>query len=59
MARAARLTGNRDFEARAAQAILLLKEETIVDPKDPKVRYTTMPSLVVNRLERRMLSLLR
>ncbi len=50
LARAARLTGNRDFEARAAQAILLLKEETVFDPKDPKVRYTAMPSIILNRL---------
>jgi hypothetical protein len=50
LARAARLTGNRDCEARAAQAILLLLEETIADPKDATVRYTSLPSIARNRL---------
>jgi hypothetical protein len=50
LARAARLTGNHDFEARAAQAILLLCEDTIADPKDAKVRYTALPSIAMNRL---------
>jgi hypothetical protein len=50
LARAARITGEARFNARASQAILALLDETVVDPKDPKVRYTAMPSIARNRL---------
>jgi hypothetical protein len=50
LARAARVTGEPRFAARAAQAVLALLDETTADPKDPQVRYTTMPSIALNRL---------
>jgi hypothetical protein len=50
LARAARFTGEERFAVRASQAILLLLEDTVTDPKDPQVRHTALPSGVVNRL---------
>ncbi len=50
LARAARITGDKRFEVRAAQAILLLMAETVADPKDAQVRYTKEPSLARNRV---------
>jgi hypothetical protein len=50
LARAARYTGEDRFTARATQAILALLDETVVEGKDPAVRHTSLPSLVVNRL---------
>jgi hypothetical protein len=50
LARAARVLGDERYAARAAQAVLVLLEETAADPKDAKVRCTTPPSAVVNRL---------
>jgi hypothetical protein len=50
LARAARVIGDKNFEARAAQALLTLLDQTMVDPKDPQVRYTALPSLAQNRL---------
>jgi hypothetical protein len=50
LARAARITGEQRFNARAAQAILTLLDETVTDPKDPQIRYTAMPSIARNRL---------
>jgi hypothetical protein len=53
LARAARVIGDKTFEARAAQAVLTLLDQTMVDPKDAQVRYlryTSLPSLAQNRL---------
>ena len=50
LARAARFTGNERYLARARQAVLTLLLDTAPDPKDPRVRSTTLPSAVVNRL---------
>jgi hypothetical protein len=50
LARAARFTGEERYAARATQAILALLEETATDPQDAKVRFTALPSIVVNRL---------
>jgi hypothetical protein len=50
LARAARLTREPRYAARAAQAILALLDETTVDAHDDKVRHTVLPSAVVNRL---------
>ncbi len=50
LAKAARLTGQERLAVRATQALLSLLDETIVDPNDPQVRCTLLPSVVVNRL---------
>lgn len=50
LARAARFNGQERHAARATQAVLTLLGETIVDPKDAQVRYTTYPSTALNRL---------
>jgi hypothetical protein len=50
LARAARFTGNERHLARARQAILTLLLDTAPDPKEPRIRSTTLPSAVVNRL---------
>jgi hypothetical protein len=50
LARAARFTGDERHAARARQAVLALLLDTTTDPKDPNVRYTALPSVVVNRL---------
>ncbi len=50
LARAARFTGNERHLARARQAVLTLLLDTAPDPKEPRVRSTTLPSAVVNRL---------
>jgi hypothetical protein len=50
LARAARFTGDDRHVARATQAVLTLLGDTATDPKDPQVRYTSLPPAVVNRL---------
>jgi hypothetical protein len=50
LAQAARLTQEPRYAARATQAVLALLDETTVDPEDAHVRYTALPSLMVNRL---------
>jgi hypothetical protein len=50
LARAARFNGDPRYVARARQAVLLLLADTAVDAKNPDVRTTTMPQVVVNRL---------
>ena len=50
LAREARFTGNERHAAVARQAILTLLLETSVDAQDNRVRHTTLPSTVVNRL---------
>jgi hypothetical protein len=50
LARAARFTGEPRYAARATQALLTLLGDTVVDPKDANVRYTSFPSSSVNRL---------
>ncbi len=50
LAREARFTGNERHAAVARQAILTLLLETNVDAQDNRLRHTTLPSTVVNRL---------
>jgi hypothetical protein len=50
LARAARFLGQDRYAAVARQAVLTLLLETTIDPRDPKVRYTTLPPLLINRL---------
>ena len=50
LARAGRFAGEPRYVARATQSLLLLLEDTAVDPNDPRVRYTCFPSTVLNRL---------
>jgi hypothetical protein len=50
LARAARFFGEERYAARARQAILVLLMDTVVDPDQPTVRYTALPSVVINRL---------
>jgi hypothetical protein len=50
LARAARFTGDKDYTARATQAVLTLLSDTTTDPREPDVRYTPLPSSVINRL---------
>jgi hypothetical protein len=50
LARAARLTGEERYAARAAQALLALLDETQTDVHDPQARCPVLPSSVVNRL---------
>ncbi|MGE3806827.1 MAG: hypothetical protein AB7K24_19335 [Gemmataceae bacterium] len=50
LARAARLTGEQRYAARATQAILRLLSDTAVDERRPGVRTTTYPAMVVNPL---------
>lgn len=50
LARVARFLGEERYAVRAAQAILTLLEETVVDSSDPSCRHGSLPSAVVNRL---------
>jgi hypothetical protein len=50
LARAARMTGDQNYADRATHSILVLFGETVVDPKDKTVRFTALPSAVVNRV---------
>ena len=50
LARAARHTRDKGHEARAAQAVLALLDQTVTDPANPEVRHTPLPSAAVNRL---------
>lgn len=50
LARAARVTGEEKYAARATQAVLRLLADTAVDPGQPDVRSTTYPPMVVNPL---------
>jgi hypothetical protein len=49
LARAARMTGDQDYADRATHSILVLLGDTVVDPKDKTLRFTALPSAVVNR----------
>lgn len=50
LARAARFLNDERYLAVARQAVLTLLLETAPDPQDPQVRYTPLPSVLVNRL---------
>jgi hypothetical protein len=50
LARAARFTGEERYADRATQAILVLIGETVVDARDKTIRYTGLPSAMVNRV---------
>lgn len=50
LARAARFNANKDYAARATQAVLALLGDTVTEPQNPQVRHTQLPSAVVNRL---------
>src|SRR6185295_5440901 len=49
LGRAARFFGNNQSAAIARQAILTLLLETICDPRMPQLRFSAMPSAIVNR----------
>jgi hypothetical protein len=50
LARAARFLGDERATAVARQAVLTLLLDTVPDPADARMRHTTLPSIVVNRL---------
>ncbi len=50
LARAARLTGDERYTAKARQAVVTLLLDTMPDPHDPEVRTTSLPSVLLNRL---------
>jgi hypothetical protein len=50
LARAARVTGDEIYTVKARQAVLALLASTVVDPKDPTIRYPRFPSAIANRL---------
>ncbi len=50
LARAARFTRNERYAAKAGQAVVTLLLDTRTDPKDGQVRYTSLPSPMLNRL---------
>jgi hypothetical protein len=50
LARAARLTSEERYAARATQAVVLLLGETKADDRDSRLRYTSLPSALLNRL---------
>jgi hypothetical protein len=50
LARAARMTGDQNYADRATHSILVLLGDTVVDPKDKSLRFTALPSAVVNRV---------
>jgi hypothetical protein len=50
LAQAARFSGFERYSARARQAMLTLLLDTAPDSQDPRVRHTSWPSVVVNRL---------
>lgn len=50
LGRAARFTGDERYAAIARQALLNFFLDTTVAPQDPHLRYTALPSAVVNRL---------
>src|SRR5262249_44800864 len=45
LARAARITRDATYAARATQAVLALADETVTDPSDPQVRHSPLPSI--------------
>lgn len=49
LARAGRVYKDERFSARSSQAILLLLEDTIIDPKNPGSRYTVLPPQILDR----------
>jgi hypothetical protein len=50
LAREARVTGNREHDAVARQALLTLLLDTVAEDGKTVVRHTAMPSVMVNRL---------
>jgi hypothetical protein len=50
LARAARFVGEDGYRARAAQAVLALLDDTMLDPTDATARYTIMPPIAVDRI---------
>lgn len=50
LARTARYSGEERYNALASQAVLSLLAETMADPAEPQLRYTALPSIVINRL---------
>ena len=49
LARAGRIYKDDRFSVRASQAILLLLEDTITDPKNSSARYTVLPPQILDR----------
>jgi hypothetical protein len=50
LARTARLFSQPRHAACATQAVLRFLDDTVVDPKDPQLRYTSRPIVIGNRL---------
>jgi hypothetical protein len=50
LARVARFLTQERYAAVARQAVLTLLLETATDPNDPRVRHSTLPPLLINRL---------
>ncbi len=50
LARAAHFTGEEGYRARATQAVLVLLDDTMIDPGDATSRYTIMPPIAVDRM---------
>jgi hypothetical protein len=50
LARAARFMGEERYAVRAAQALLAVLEETVIEQADIPIRHTALSSVVVNRL---------
>ena len=51
LGRAAQALGDAKYEARALQALLCALEDSMVDPADPQCRYTSVPQVLVPRLQ--------
>ena len=58
LARAGRYFQDEKATARATHGVLSLLDETTTDPKDAQIRYTSLPSLVINRLSSASLTVL-
>jgi len=50
LARAARFTREDKYNVLANQALLSLLDETLVDSRDAQVRFTFLPSILINRV---------
>ncbi|MSR31042.1 MAG: hypothetical protein EXR99_05990 [Gemmataceae bacterium] len=49
LARAAKIFQEEKYAVRASQTLLLLLEETVTDPANPSLRYTMLPSPLLDR----------
>lgn len=51
LGRAAQAFGEQKYEARALQTLLCALEETTTDPADPKTRFTSIPQVLMPRVQ--------